>query len=201
MQERVFAPLGMADTVPDASTMEADDDFPLFNLFREKVVDPRTIKGDTPKSVNRVEPNRATPYFPRYGADPHYGFHLMRPLDYSCYAGASVFVSTPSDLVRFGMGINAGKLLQADTVRMLQTPQRLNSGAETPYGLGWEIESVTLAGAPARAVGHKGRVLGGPAASLVTFPERGIAVALVSNTAYADTYGPAVKIAEGFVTR
>ena len=45
---------------------------------------------------------RATPYFPRFAADPRYGPDLMRPIDYSCYAGSSVFLSTPSDLVRFG---------------------------------------------------------------------------------------------------
>ena len=40
-------------------------------------------------------------------------------------------LSTPSDLVRFGMAINGGTLLQADTVRKLQTPQVLTSGKET----------------------------------------------------------------------
>ena len=29
-----------------------------------------------------------------------------------CYAGSSVFLSTPSDLVRFALAINSGKLLQ-----------------------------------------------------------------------------------------
>lgn len=57
--------------------------------------------------------------------------HLMRSLDYSCYAGASALLSTPSDLVRFGMAINNGKLLRPATVQSLQTPQRLTSGEET----------------------------------------------------------------------
>ena len=68
-------------------------------------------------------------------AGPKYGLHLMRPLDYSCYPGASAFVSTPSDLVRFGMAINSGKLLQPATVELLQTSQRLASGEESGYGL------------------------------------------------------------------
>ncbi len=50
----------------------------------------------------------------------------MRPIDYSCDSGA--FVSTPFDLVRFGMAINSGKLLQPATVQMLQASQRLASG-------------------------------------------------------------------------
>ena len=80
----------------------------------------------------------------------------MREIDYSCYAGASVFLSTPSDLVRFGMAINSGKLLQPATVQLLQTSQRLASGEETGYGLGWDLETVTLAGQQTRTVGHDG---------------------------------------------
>ena len=117
-----------------------------------------------------------TPYFPRFAADPNYGLHLMRPLDYSCYAGSSVFVSTPSDLVRFGMAINSGKLLQPATVQLLQTSQRLASGEETGYGLGWDLETVTLAGKQTRVIGHDGDSLGGMVASLMTFPEHGIVV-------------------------
>ena len=74
----------------------------------------------------------------------------MRDVDYSCYAGSSVFLSTPSDLVRFGMAIDSGKLLQPATVQVLQTSQRLVSGQETGYGLGWDLETVPLAGEPTR---------------------------------------------------
>ena len=143
-------------------------------------------------------PARATPYFPRMAADPRYGPDVMRELDYSCYAGSSAFVSTPSDLVRFGMAINSGTLLQPATVQLLQAPQRLSSGQETGYGLGWDLETVTLAGAPTRSVGHDGDSLGGMVASLVTFPERGLVVSVLSNTSYADTLGVAVKISQAF---
>ena len=131
-------------------------------------------------------------------ARPEYGLHLMRDLDYSCYSGASVFVSTPSDLVRFGMAVNGGKVLKRETVQLLQTTQRLARGGETGYGLGWDVETVTLGGRPVRAVGHDGEVLGGMAGSLVTLPERGMAVAVMSNISYADTHSLAVKIAEAF---
>ena len=126
-----------------------------------------------------------TPYFTRFASDPNYGLHLMRPLDYSCYAGSSVFVSTPSDLVRFGMAINSGKLLQPATVELLQTSQRLASGEETGYGLGWDLKTVTLAGKQTRVIGHDGDSLGGMVASLMTFPEYGIVVAVTSNISYS----------------
>ena len=81
---------------------------------------------------------------------------------------------------------------------MLQTPQRLTSGEETGYGLGWDLETATIAGRQTRLVGHDGDLLGGMVSSLMTFPEQGIVVSVTSNTSYADTYTLAVKIAEAF---
>ena len=75
-------------------------------------------------------------------------------------------MSTPSDLVRFGMAINRGQLLQPATVQLLQTSQRLASGQETGYGLGWELETVTWLGSKRAVVGHDGELLGGMVASL-----------------------------------
>src|SRR6266852_5050138 len=101
----------------------------------------------------------------------------MRPHNLSCYAGSMAFLSTPSDLVRFGLAINSGKLLQPATVRVLQTSQHLTSGQETGYGLGWDLETVTPAGAPTQAIGHDGESRGGMVGSLMTFREPGIVVA------------------------
>jgi CubicO group peptidase (beta-lactamase class C family) len=96
------------------------------------------------------------------------------------------------------MAINSGKLLRPATVRLLQTSQRLTSGEETGYGLGWDLESVALAGQQTRWVGHDGTLLGGMVASLMTFPERGLVVSVTSNISYADTEGIALKIAQAF---
>ena len=52
------------------------------------------------------------------------------------------------------MGIQGGKLLKPGTVQQLQTPERLPSGAETGYGLGWELETHPLAGQPTRMADH-----------------------------------------------
>jgi len=144
---------------------------------------------------------RATSYFPRFAADPRYGPDLMRPIDHSCYSGASVFVSTPADLVRFGMGIAGGRLLKPQTAALMQGSQRLTSGRETGYGLGWDLEETDMAGAVTPVIGHDGEVLGGVAASLMTFPEHGLVVAVTSNVSYADTFAVGRRIAETFVAR
>jgi Beta-lactamase len=74
----------------------------------------------------------------------------------------------------------------------------LTSGQETGYGLGWDLTTVTLGGQRTLAAGHDGESLGGKVASLMTFRERGIAVAVMSNVSYTDTSALALKIAEAF---
>ena len=96
------------------------------------------------------------------------------------------------------MAINGGKLLQRATVDLLQTSQQPASGEETGYGLGWEVKTVTLAGKRTRAIGHNGDLMGGMVATLMTFPEYGMAVAVTSNISPADTFFLAVKVAEAF---
>ncbi len=194
MQERVFDPAGMHDTIADAERIPAGEDFPLINMFRELFYDPEAKPGGTKKPFD----DRVTAYFPRFAADPKYGLHVMRPLDYSCYAGSSVFQSTPSDLVRFGMAMQGGRLLKPGTVQLLQTSQRLPSGEETGYGLGWYARTVRLASKPTRVVGHDGDLLGGRVASFLIVPDSGIVVAVVSNISYADTFSLALDIAESF---
>jgi serine beta-lactamase-like protein LACTB, mitochondrial len=184
-----------------SAAVEAAAGEPFLTFMRKKVFEPLRMRDTMAESATEPIPNRPTFYFPRFGADPRYGLHDMRPLDYSCYSGSSVFLSTPSDLVRFGIAINGGKLLQPATVRLLQASERLATGQETGYGLGWDIETVALAGKQTRWVGHEGMTLGGMVASLMTFPEQGIVVSVMSNISYADTEALALKIAQAFAER
>ena len=180
-----------------STAVEAAADEPFLTFMRNQIFEPLGMENTRADSSTAASGDRATSYFPRFAADPRYGLDLMRPLDYSCYAGASVFVSTPSDLVRFGLAINRGKLLQPATVQRLQASQRLSSGEETGYGLGWDLETAALAGEQTRMAGHDGDILGGTVASFMTFPG-GLVVAVTSNISYADTYAVGLKIAEAF---
>jgi serine beta-lactamase-like protein LACTB len=181
-----------------SAAVEAAAGEPFLTFMRKQIFEPVGMNDTLPESATELIPERATPYFPRFAANPRYGLQLMRQLDYSCYAGSSVFLSTPSDLVRFAMAINSGKLLQPATVQLLQTSQRLTSGQETGYGLGWDLETVTLSGKQTGLVGHDGNLLGGMASSFMVFPEYGIAISVTSNISYADTFSIAVKIAQAF---
>lgn len=184
-----------------SAAVEAAAGEPFLAYMRKRVFEPLGMRDTLADCLTEPIADRATFYFPRFAADPKYGLHLMRPVNLSCYSGSSVFLSTPSDLVRFGLAVSGGKLLRPDTVRLLQTSQRLPSGEDTGYGLGWDLETVGIAGKPTRVVGHDGETLGGMVASLVTLPSHGIVVAVASNISYADAFSIAVKIAEAFAAQ
>jgi CubicO group peptidase (beta-lactamase class C family) len=181
-----------------SAAVEAAAAEPFLLFVQKRLFEPLGMDHTRAESTTETTPSQATSYFPRFAADPRYGLHLMRELDYSCYSGSSGFVSTPSDLVRFGLAVRNGRLLQPSTVAALQAPRRLTSGEETGYGLGWDLETAEIGGKPARMVGHDGDALGGNVSSLWTFPDSGIVVAVTSNISYADTPALAVKIAQAF---
>ena len=176
----------------------------FFTFMRTQIFEPLGMTSTLPDSAAEQIPNRATFYFPKFAGDNRYGPQDAREGDHSCWAGAGAFLSTPSDLVRFGMAFNSGKVVQPATVQLLQTPQKLNSGAENPsgYALGWKIETQPLAGQPMRMAGHATKEdFIGTSAYLMTFPERGIVVAVMVNTSFADAKTIALKIADVFAAR
>ena len=206
MREQVFQPLGMDDTGAESATEENPErvgepaeDAPFLTVIHEVILEPWGSAARRPRP-RRGEPSRRRSTSPGFGPHPvfRYGLHVMRPRNLSCYAGSMAFLSTPSDLVRFGLAINGGTLLQPATVRLLQTSQQLTSGQETGYGLGWDLDTVTLAGKPTQAAGHDGELLGRRVVSLMMFREAGIVVAVMSNISYADTPALALKVAEAF---
>jgi len=203
LREQIFQPLGMDNTGAESATEENPErvgepaeDAPFLTFIRQMMLEPLGIGG----TKTRPATDPATIYFPGFGYGPliRYGLHVMRPHNLSCYAGSMAFFSTPSDLVRFGLAVNEGTLLRPATVRLLQTSQQLTSGQETAYGLGWDLDTVTLAGERTPAFGHDGELLGRRVVSLMLFREAGIVVAVMSNISYADTPALALKIAEAF---
>lgn len=181
-----------------SAAVEAAADERFFTFMRNRIFEPLGMAMTTPDFASEPQSDRATFYFPRMAAEPRYGPQLAQEGDYSCFAGAGGFLSTPSDLVRFGLAVHGRKLLQPATVALLQTPQRTAAGEEIGYGLGWDLETVPLAGARTRVSGHDGRFGMGGSTSLITVLERGIVVAVTSNTSYADTRSIALKIATAF---
>jgi serine beta-lactamase-like protein LACTB len=137
-------------------------------------------------------------YFPRADMNPRLGLQDGPGADYSCFMGAGAFLSTPSDLVRLGSAMMKPGLLTAETIRMFQTPLQLKSGASTGFALGWKVDTIPLAGVPARLLRHRATPTGSTV-SLSLFPDRTLAISAATNVTHGMVVDPfALQVAEAF---
>ena len=167
-------------------------------FMQTEVLEPLEMRDTRLDSRTDDVPRRARFYFPRFNADNKYGHQFAPDVDYSCYAGAIGFLSTPTDMVRFALELQRGKLLKPETVRLLQSGQNVRSGAETGYGLGWDLETATVLGKQTPTIGYDGESIGGVIGSFLIFPEHHIVVTVLTNTSWVQSYDLAVKVAETF---
>ncbi|MCL6565476.1 MAG: beta-lactamase family protein [Acidobacteriia bacterium] len=93
-------------------------------------------------------------------------------------------LSTAADLVRFGLAVLEGRLVQPQTRDAMWTRQKTSDGNGTGYGLGWAIGTLPSNGAP--VVSHSGGQAG-TAALLVIVPEQKTVIAIMTNLQGANT--------------
>jgi serine beta-lactamase-like protein LACTB len=94
-----------------SAAAEAAAEEPFSSFMRKQIFEPLGMNDTAAETSTQPSPDRGPFYFPRFSADPRYGPDEGREVDYSCFSGSAAFLSTPSDLVRFGMAMNAGKLV------------------------------------------------------------------------------------------
>ncbi len=105
------------------------------------------------------------------------------------------FVGSAEDLILFGHAHMKPGFLKIETLEALQTTQILANGDSTNYGMGWrsgvDNEGNFL-------VGHSGGSVGG-ITQFVTFPEKRVIVAMVSNCSPLRYNGAQIRIAQQFM--
>jgi CubicO group peptidase (beta-lactamase class C family) len=180
-----------------SAAVEAAAGEPLPVFMTREILEPLGMES-TVLDDGAVVPDMTSFYIPRASMRTRLGVRKVSRPHNSCLAGAGAFFATPSDLVRFGSAMLKPGLLKAETIALLQTPLRLASGASTDFALGWKVERVQLAGAPARMVAHRATPNGGTVA-LLLFPDHGVVVALASNISPAEgVASTGRKLAEAF---
>jgi CubicO group peptidase (beta-lactamase class C family)/D-alanyl-D-alanine dipeptidase len=85
-------------------------------------------------------------------------------------------LSTASDLVRFAIALNTGRLLKSEMLHQMWTSQDTSDGQKTGYGLGWSV--ATRNGH--KLVSHTGGQ-SGTSTVLLLIPETGTSVAVMCN--------------------
>lgn len=122
LRSEILAPLGMEDTALNYGGCGLS--YYLSTLGAE----------DPERAFERIYHEAATPY--RYD-----GFYDAHPGNVPSYANAAAgLISTANDLAKFATAVERDLLVSSETSAAMFTPTILNSGDESPYGLGWFIE-------------------------------------------------------------
>lgn len=179
-----------------SAAVEAAAGESFFDAARTQVFGPLGMQSTIPDAPAEPMADRATSYY-----RGNLGGTITTDVDYSCFAGGGAFLSTPTDLVRFGMAMMGDSFLRPATVALLQAPQTLTSGESTSFGLGWMLDTMELGGVSTPVIGHASRTLEGASTSFLTFPDLDLVVAVSTNMSFADMRSVALAVAEAFVVQ
>ncbi len=149
------------------------DDF--LTLMQREVFDPLDLERTVADHADREIEGRAG-FYHLVGGAPR----RAPDVDLSHKWAGGGFLSTPTDLVRFGRAWLADDYLSAETRRALWTSQRTSDGKETGYGIGWRARRTS----DGLLVGHGGGSVGGRTEFLV-LADRGVVVAVTVNCTQA----------------
>ena len=179
------------------AVVEAAAGEPFLDFMQREVFDPLDMRDTALDDVLRPAARRTSFYWPFAAGNTRYGVEDANDADNSCIQGAGALLSTPSDVVRFGLAILGGRLLRSETLNTLRTPLELESGKSTGYGLGWFVRSAPFGpeATTATVFGHSGTSVGGYT-SFMTLPEHGIVVAVTTNVSLAADRVPPRFLAE-----
>lgn len=111
-------------------------------------------------------------------------------MSWSLPFAAGSICATASDLVRWEIALDAGRVVSSANLGRMRAPTRLSDGTGIDYGLGTRIGSFL----GHRVFGHTGSG-GGFTAILQSFPDDGVTIAVLSNTDGASVSNVAARVA------
>ncbi len=156
-----------------AAVMERASGVEFLTFMRDEVFEPLGLRNTVADHADSIVAYRTRFY--EVDAD---GRIVNAPdVDNSYKWAGGGFLSTPEDMVRFGLQHLRPGFLQARTLALLQTSQVLKSGEPTGYGLGWFVEE-DRHGHPSTY--HTGGSVGGTTLMFLV-PEYELVVAGVTN--------------------
>jgi len=183
------------------AVVEAAADEPFLDFLQREVLDPLQMWDTLLDDPAGPAASRTSFYWPRAARDPSlFGVEgaIRKDAENTCIQGAGALLSTPTDVVRFGLAMLEGRLLRTETLGMLRAPLELGSGESTGYGLGWFVREVSIgpASEPTTVFGHEGSSVGGTT-SLVILPEHGIVIAATANVSFAKSLATERELGAG----
>jgi serine beta-lactamase-like protein LACTB, mitochondrial len=106
------------------------------------------------------------------------------------------FISTSEDINRFGNALLRSDYLKPETIEMFTTPQKLNDGTATDYGIGFFRDSDSNG---RTYFGHSGGSVGGTS-NMVIYPKEKVVVVIIVNMSNGSFGDLAQNIGNHFIT-
>ncbi|SEA85020.1 serine hydrolase [Alkalimonas amylolytica] len=130
------------------------------------------------------------PGMPR-GYIPHgSGYRLADFVSMTHMIGPGSLASTLDDLQRWDQALFSGQLITKESLQQALSSHTLSNGSATGYGLGWEVRSIR-----GRPSFEHGGYMYGYFSAVLTMPEQGIMVAILTNSRKTDPRELAVRAA------
>jgi serine beta-lactamase-like protein LACTB, mitochondrial len=148
---------------------------PYLEFMRDSVFGVLGMTNTVPDDPSVIIPGRARWY--DLESDDTYRNSEFADLSYKWAGGG--FLSTPTDLVRFGTAMLHPGFLNDATLRVLETSQVTAAGKPTQYGIGWFVSDSTRF-IKQRTIRHSGGAVGSTA-NLLLYPDYDIVVAWAQN--------------------
>jgi CubicO group peptidase (beta-lactamase class C family) len=148
---------------------------PYLDFMRDSVFRALGMENTVPDDPSAIIPDRARWY--DLQADGTYRNSEFADLSYKWAGGG--FLSTPTDLVRFGTAMLHSGFLNSATLHVLETSQVTTAGKPTQYGIGWFVSDSTRF-IKQRTIRHSGGAVGSTA-NLLLCPDYDIVIAWAQN--------------------
>jgi CubicO group peptidase (beta-lactamase class C family) len=113
--------------------------------------------------------------------------HWFYDIPYTLWAGGGL-QTTAGELSRWLVALSSGRMVGEASLRRMWIPEKLDSGADSEWGLGWPVLQTT----PVREVAG----IGGARAAFIVYPDEGLAVIVLTNLAGANPQRFAPRIAD-----
>jgi CubicO group peptidase (beta-lactamase class C family) len=105
------------------------------------------------------------------------------------------FISSSEDIAVFGNALLGDQFLKKETIQLFTTPQKLNNGSATSYGLGFFSGKDHY---KRQHFSHSGGSVGGTT-DMVIYPDQKVVVVILTNMSAADLGGTSREIANLFM--
>lgn len=108
---------------------------PLETYLSENIFKPAGLTGTSLEYSERIVPHRARAYERTKDGQLRNAPYVDNSIK---WLGGGL-ISSAEDLIRYNIALNQGKLVSADSLKLMNTANKLNDGKVTEYSVGWEL--------------------------------------------------------------